>query len=129
MPSMEVWNGTGWHYSQRFYDVATAVYAQLPLFDNYQWRLVNLDMVWDHWAVKEIAFFTLVECDDQDRTENMIQLDPDWRFFKGNLDSPDAMFTWSVNGYLYYNSAFRTFVVLIDEFSKKAMYTRGFYGP
>ena len=45
--------------------MATAVYAQLPLYDNYQWRLVNADMVWDHWAVKEIAFFTLVECDDQ----------------------------------------------------------------
>ena len=81
---MEVWNGTGWHYSKRFHDVATAVYAQLPLFDNYQWRLMNLDMVWDHWAVKEIAFYTLVECADQ------VTATPIAAGLRGDMNEPPA---------------------------------------
>lgn len=74
------WNGTGWaEYVDEIDEIGTVsfwysgltsffttkapmTWSRLPALDRTQWRVVQGDLLWNHWAVKEVHFYEWIEC-------------------------------------------------------------------
>jgi len=80
---VQVWNGSTWTnfidtlegygdvslwYSglvDEFTPLRSPTWRWMPPMDRMQWRLVNMEVMWEHWAVKELRFWESLDCQFQ----------------------------------------------------------------